>query len=40
MRPDEISHDQTCYTCGAVMIERNCKIRCLSCVYTRDCSDP
>ena len=29
-----------CDLCGNTMVERNCKIRCLNCGYTRDCSDP
>ena len=30
----------TCEICGARMVQRQCKIRCLNCGYTRDCSDP
>ena len=29
-----------CDICGAVMLEKQCKIRCPNCGYTRDCSDP
>jgi hypothetical protein len=29
-----------CDICGAVMLEEHCKLRCLVCGYTRDCSDP
>ena len=29
-----------CDICGAVMVSRQCKIRCPNCGYTRDCSDP
>jgi len=29
-----------CDICGGSMMERNCKIICLNCGYTRDCSDP
>ncbi|HCK34676.1 MAG TPA: hypothetical protein DHW20_05890 [Gemmatimonadetes bacterium] len=29
-----------CDLCGAQMIERHCKLICLSCGYQRDCSDP
>ena len=29
-----------CDICGENMMERNCKIICLNCGYTRDCSDP
>jgi len=29
-----------CDICGTVMLERNCKILCPNCGYTRDCSDP
>ena len=35
-----VAHDLTCDLCGAEMVERKCKIRCLNCGYTRDCSDP
>ena len=30
----------TCEICGARMIQRQCKIRCPNCGFTRDCSDP
>ena len=33
-------HELTCDICGNRMVERQCKIRCLNCGYTRDCSDP
>ena len=41
-RPVErMNQDQlTCDICGARMIERQCKILCPNCGYTRDCSDP
>jgi hypothetical protein len=29
-----------CDVCGRIMLERHCKIVCLSCGYQRDCSDP
>lgn len=29
-----------CEICGARMQERNCKITCRNCGFTRDCSDP
>lgn len=29
-----------CEICGAPVLERHCKIVCLNCGYTRDCSDP
>lgn len=29
-----------CDLCGAPMLERHCKLLCLSCGYVRDCSDP
>ena len=32
--------DLTCDVCGGRMVERKCKILCLNCGYTRDCSDP
>ncbi len=33
-------YDLTCEICGCAMIEQKCKIRCLNCGFTRDCSDP
>jgi uncharacterized Zn finger protein (UPF0148 family) len=35
-KPDQL----TCEICGGRMIERQCKILCPNCGYTRDCSDP
>ncbi len=32
--------DLRCEICGSRMIERQCKILCLNCGFTRDCSDP
>jgi hypothetical protein len=29
-----------CDLCGGVMVEHHCKLICLNCGYTRDCSDP
>ena len=29
-----------CMLCGGETVDRSCKVRCLNCVYTRDCSDP
>jgi uncharacterized Zn finger protein (UPF0148 family) len=29
-----------CDLCGAVMIERQCRLVCPACGYERDCSDP
>lgn len=29
-----------CELCGGKVITRKCKIICLNCGYTRDCSDP
>ncbi len=29
-----------CEICGHRMYERNCKITCPNCGFTRDCSDP
>ena len=29
-----------CDICGASMIGVHCKLRCSSCGFTRDCSDP
>jgi len=30
----------TCELCGGPLMERHCKVVCLSCGYQRDCSDP
>lgn len=32
--------DTYCWMCGATVEKRHCKIVCLSCGFTRDCSDP
>ena len=32
--------DLLCEICGSQMIQRQCKIRCPNCGFTRDCSDP
>ena len=32
--------DTYCWTCGGAVEKRHCKIICLSCGFTRDCSDP
>ncbi len=29
-----------CDICGAPMLDRHCKLVCLSCGFQRDCSDP
>jgi len=31
---------QKCELCGGPVVERHCKVLCLSCGYQRDCSDP
>jgi 8-oxo-dGTP diphosphatase len=36
-RPED---DTYCWLCGAAVEKRHCKIVCLSCGFTRDCSDP
>jgi 8-oxo-dGTP diphosphatase len=36
-RPED---DTYCWLCGAGVEKRHCKIICLSCGFTRDCSDP
>ena len=38
--PMERADDLTCEICGAQMIQRQCKITCPNCGFTRDCSDP
>jgi rubrerythrin len=35
-----MAYDLSCEICGSTMIERNCKIKCPNCGFTRDCSDP
>ena len=32
--------DSVCWICGAPVIKRHCKIVCVECGFTRDCSDP
>ena len=32
--------DLTCEICGSQMVQRQCKISCPNCGFTRDCSDP
>ncbi len=32
--------DLHCEICGGQMIQRQCKIICPNCGFTRDCSDP
>lgn len=39
-RSQESANDLTCEICGAQMIQRQCKITCPNCGFTRDCSDP
>ena len=38
----EYKADQSicCDICGHIMVDSHCKLRCLNCGYTRDCSDP
>lgn len=36
-RPED---DTYCWLCGAAVENRHCKIICLACGFTRDCSDP
>jgi hypothetical protein len=36
-RPED---DTYCWLCGGTVEKRHCKIICLSCGFTRDCSDP
>jgi hypothetical protein len=40
MLPSPKIDDLTCEICGGQMIQRQCKIRCPNCGFTRDCSDP
>ena|SRR3972149_6676615 len=32
--------DSVCWVCGGPTDERNCRIVCRNCGFTRDCSDP
>ena len=32
--------ESRCDLCGGEVLELHCKIRCLNCGYTRDCTDP
>ncbi len=38
--PPPDADDATCEICGGRTVEKHCKIQCLNCGYTRDCSDP
>lgn len=38
--PASGAEDLTCEICGAQMTQRQCKITCPNCGFTRDCSDP
>lgn len=40
LSPVDRADDLTCEICGAQMIQRQCKITCPNCGFTRDCSDP
>ncbi len=39
-RSQGIGEDAACELCGGPVLERHCKILCLTCGYQRDCSDP
>ncbi len=38
--PQKTKPPALCDICGFPMIGVHCKLRCSSCGYTRDCSDP
>ncbi len=38
--PETAADASACDVCGAPTVERNCKVICTRCGYTRDCSDP
>ena len=38
--PNPKAEDLTCEICGSQMVQRQCKISCPNCGFTRDCSDP
>ena len=35
-----LADDLVCEICGGQMVQRQCKISCPNCGFTRDCSDP
>ena len=37
---DRSADDNECWLCGGPVDKRHCKIICLVCGFTRDCSDP
>jgi len=37
--PDPNRGRFACLNCGAVMTQRQCKVRCIKCGYFEDCSD-
>lgn len=39
-RPEGSAEPVLCDICGAKMLAAHCKLRCVHCGYTRDCSDP
>lgn len=38
--PSVKSERPVCDLCGHEVVEVHCKLRCLNCGFTRDCSDP
>ncbi|HYY47820.1 MAG TPA: hypothetical protein VFA17_03960 [Thermoplasmata archaeon] len=40
LRAEPETAADTCDVCGGPTIERNCKVICRRCGYTRDCGDP
>jgi hypothetical protein len=38
--PYDPEHDTFCWVCDGPVAKRHCKIVCLRCGFTRDCSDP
>ena len=39
-KAQELGGEASCELCGGPVLERHCKILCLTCGYQRDCSDP
>ena len=39
-RPEGSAEPVLCDICGAEMLAAHCKLRCVHCGFTRDCSDP
>ncbi|MDW8100942.1 MAG: hypothetical protein RML36_15825 [Anaerolineae bacterium] len=38
--PSPAQGEERCWVCGGETISRHCRIVCIRCGFTRDCSDP